>query len=133
MHTYIHTYIQLTHDFVACTCKLVVHKLYAVVSSRGQSSLRALPRRRGTTSYNYRRQAATVPTTSYNHATTDLRLRKTEISVADRRLKVLNISKLRGDRRKLRRTRRPQKTTHDHTGDKRQPSCRPSRDHLATV
>ena len=125
-----HTYIQLTHNFVACSCKLVVHKLWAVVSSRGQSSWEAFPRRLGTTSYNYRRQAATVSTTSYNHATTDLRLRKTEISVADGRLKVLNISKLRGDQIKLRQTRRPQKTTHDNTGDNRQPSCRPPRDCL---
>ena len=52
---------------------------------------------------------------------------------ANGRLKVLNISKLRGDQIKLRQTRRPQKTTHDNTGDNRQSSCRPSRDHPATV
>ena len=86
IHAYIHTYIELTHNFVACSCKLVVH------SSRGQSSWEAFPRRLGTTSYNYRRQAVIVSTTTYNHATTDLRLRKIEISVADGRLKVLNIS-----------------------------------------
>ena len=119
MHTHTHTYIQLTHNFVACSCKLVVQKLWAVVSSREQSSWGTLPWRRIMTSYHYRRQAATVPTTSYNHTTTALRLRKTEILVADGRLKVLNISKLRGDRRKLRQTRRPHKTTYDHTGDNR--------------
>ena len=70
----------------------------------------ALSRQLGT-SHDYRRQAATVPTTSYNNATTNLRLRKTEISVADGCLKVLNISKLKGDRRQAPTN---QATTEDH-------------------
>ena len=59
----------------------------------------ALPRRQGMASYDYRRQVATVAylqlaTTTYEPATS-----KAENSVTDGHLKVLNISKLRGDRK----------------------------------